>query len=332
MNVTVILCTYNRCEVLAEALISIASSVLAETVEWEVLVVDNNSKDQTRAVVEEFSRRHSGRFRYLFESKQGLSNARNAGICAAAGEIVAFTDDDVTVHPLWLQNLTAPLLDGPWAGSAGRIRLGQSFQPPSWLALSGPFSLGPALVQFDLGDQEGPLGKAPFGANMAFRKAIFEKYGGFRADLGRCGKNLIGNEETEFCKRLMAAGERLWYAPSAEVYHPVLKERVKKSYFRSYHFGQGRSEVRQAGQGLPIWKIPRYCLREIRGRWRWMSSTHPQWFLSTQDRFFCELAVFHAFGKGVESFRCFYLAGRKPESRTPPQIQSKVESIASKST
>ena len=69
MNVTVIICTYNRCQSLAKALGSVASSVLPDSVEWEVLVVDNNSKDQTPEVVDGFSRRHPGRFRYLFEAR-----------------------------------------------------------------------------------------------------------------------------------------------------------------------------------------------------------------------------------------------------------------------
>ena len=71
----------------------------------------------------------------------------------------------------------------------------------------------------------------PHGANMAFRRVMFDKYGGFRADLGRCGESLIGNEDTEFAGRLMAAGERLCYVPSAMVNHPVHQDRVKKGVF-----------------------------------------------------------------------------------------------------
>src|SRR5271163_1575532 len=107
MKITVILCTYNRAHSISMALESVLASVLPPDVEWEVLVVDNNSKDQTRAVANEFCIRHPGRVRYLFEEHQGLSNARNAGIREARGEIIAFTDDDVTVDSTWLQNLTA---------------------------------------------------------------------------------------------------------------------------------------------------------------------------------------------------------------------------------
>ena len=109
---TVILCTYNRCQVLRAALQSLAASELPDSIQWEVLVVDNNSTDQTRQVVEEFCRRCPGRFRYIFEPHPGKSFALNRGIQEAKGEVLAFTDDDVSVEPTWLQNLTASLNDG----------------------------------------------------------------------------------------------------------------------------------------------------------------------------------------------------------------------------
>src|ERR1700756_1020921 len=121
MKITVILCTYNRCQSLARALGSVAASVLPDSVEWEVLVVDNNSPDQTREVIEDFCLRYPGRFRYLFEPKQGKSNALNSGIRNARGNILAFMDDDVIVAPTWLQNLTAALDSGEWLGVGGRI-------------------------------------------------------------------------------------------------------------------------------------------------------------------------------------------------------------------
>src|SRR5262249_15103786 len=122
MNITVILCTYNRCQSLAKALESIAVSTMPQSLAWEVVVVDNNSNDQTRQVIETFCGTHPGRFLYVFESRQGLSAARNAGIREAAGEIVAFMDDAVIVHPTWLQALTEPLHSGEWAGSGGPVR------------------------------------------------------------------------------------------------------------------------------------------------------------------------------------------------------------------
>ncbi len=120
-TITVILCTYNRCQSLSKALQSVAASEMPSSAVWEVLVVDNNSCDQTREVVENYCRRHPGRFRYLFESKPGKSHALNAGIREACGDILAFIDDDVIVERNWLRNLTANLDGNVWAGAGGRI-------------------------------------------------------------------------------------------------------------------------------------------------------------------------------------------------------------------
>ena len=224
MNITVILCTYNRCQILVKALSSVALSRLPESVAWEVLVVDNNSRDRTRDVVADFCGRYPARFRYLFESRPGKSYALNSGIAEAQGDIVAFMDDDVTVEPMWLQNLTAPLLKGKWAGCGGRILPVWNCPPPRWLPDAGRYALAP-LVSFDLGFEAGPLAEPPFGTNMAFRKAVFAKYGGFRTNLGPSpGRDIQHSEDAEFGNRLLAAGEHLWYEPSAIVYHPVARE------------------------------------------------------------------------------------------------------------
>jgi len=277
MRITAILCTYNRANSFGTALESVLASVPPVGSEWEVLVVDNNSKDHTRAVAKEFCLRHPDRVRYLFEPQQGLSNARNAGIREARGEIIAFTDDDVTVEPDWLQNLTSGLHDGQWAGAGGRVRPPEKFIAPDWLTLDGGMmdSSG-VLALFDAGTVACELSKPPFGANMAFRKSTFEKYGGFRPDLGRCGENLIGNEDTEFGGRLLAAGERLRYEPSAVVYHPVPKERLNKKYFLACWFAYGRAMFRQTGKRTRIWGIPRHYISMTSRTFRWMVCLDPR--------------------------------------------------------
>src|ERR1700677_975166 len=150
MKVTVILCTYNRCRSLARTLNSLTVQELPESLDWQVLIVDNNSKDQTREVVEDFCLRHPRRFRYLFEHQQGLSYARNAGVREAGGDVLAFTDDDVTLEPTWLWNLTSILLDGEYAGSGGRILAEQAFVPPRWLPVHERYALAPLTI-FDGG-------------------------------------------------------------------------------------------------------------------------------------------------------------------------------------
>jgi len=206
--ITVVLCTYNRCQLLVGALESVAAQTLSPATEWEVLVVDNNSNDGTPAVVGDFCSRYPGRFRYIFEHRPGKSNALNTAIGEAKGSILAFLDDDVVAEPNWLLRLTAGLRTGEWAGAGGRILPDQPFSPPRWLPAEDPRMLR-VLALFDLGPEPGPLTESPLGTNMAFRKEAFERYGRFRADLGPRPDSEIRGEDTEFGNRILAAGARL---------------------------------------------------------------------------------------------------------------------------
>ena len=128
------------------------------------------------------------------------------------GKSSHFIDDDETAGEGWLENLTANLHAGEWAGAGGRVLPPPGSSLPNWLSTGSWFIKGP-LASFDLGIPAGEMDEPPFGANMAFRKEVFEKYGGFRTDLGRSGNNLISNEDTEFGRRLFSAGLRLRYEP-----------------------------------------------------------------------------------------------------------------------
>lgn len=298
MNITVILCTYNRCQSLAAALESLAHSNLPECVDWEVLVVDNNSSDQTRAVVEDFCNRHPRRFRYLFEPQPGKSHALNSGVREARGSVLAFTDDDVNVEPDWLQNLTASLDSGEWAGTSGRTLPEQGFSPPVWLstdernlAMLGCFDRG--LDTFDLTEP-------PLGNNMAYLKRMFDRHGGFRVDLGPSPNKDIPrpNEDTEFGLRLLAAGERMKYEPSAILHHEVAECRVQKKYFLSWWFDKARADIRSFNFDIESkWRIngvPIILFRRLVG-WtvRWLLTFQPSarfsnkinvWYIAGQIR------------------------------------------------
>jgi glycosyltransferase involved in cell wall biosynthesis len=308
VKITVIVCTLNRCQSLAKTLDSVASSELAESVNWEVLVVDNNSSDQTRDVVQGFCTRYPGRFRYILELRPGKSSALNSGIRQARGDVLAFIDDDVTVQATWLHNLTAPLRGGEWAGAGGRTLPAQDFTPPRWMSIREADGLvGILCAFFDLGDEACELHRAPYGANMAFRKVMFERYGGFRSDLGPSPNSDIPrpNEDTEFGRRLMAAGERLRYEPSAVVYHPINEDRVKKEYFLNWWFDYGRAMVREWRLGPPVWGIPRPYLSILNvgitamadATWRWTLT------LSPKRRFFWKCRVWLIAGQMKELYR-----------------------------
>ena len=321
MKITLVLCTYNRCQSLAKALDSIAASTFPTAAEWEVLVVDNNSRDQTRDIVEDFCRRYPNRFRYLLEPQQGKSHALNTGIREARGDILVFTDDDVTVEPTWLCSLAAPLYSGEWAGSGGRTLPERTFVPPRWLSLEGRASAAPLAV-FDLSYMPGELTEPPFGNNMAFRKQAFEKYGGFRIDLGPCPGSEIRSEDTEFGWRLLAAGERLRYEPSAVVYHAVPESRLQKKYFLTWWFDKARAEIRESGIPPEVkWcasAIPLVSFRRlIVWTMRWLLSVEPSY------RFSCKINVYTTLGRIVESFRLRHDTSRQRVRRNPkPSLQS----------
>ena len=317
MSITVILCTYNRCESLAQALESIAASTVPESLEWEVLVVDNNSSDQTRDVVADFSRRYPGRFRYVLEPQRGKSYALNKGIAEAKGHVLAFTDDDVTVEPMWLQKLTAPLLDGRWVGCAGRVLPKWSCPIPRWLPEPGgrhPLTALAPLAVFDLGLEAGPLADPPFGVNMAFQKDAFTKYGGFRVDLGPGSGGELRVEDTEFGKRLLDRGEQLWYEPAAVVYHPVPLHRLRKRYFLHWRFDKGRGDIRAFGFSIALGIPPKIVIagvpvRLVRRLFRWTV----QWVLTVREpgRFSNQLKVWHLAGQIMECYLQAHPARRR---------------------
>jgi len=299
-TISILVCTYNRAQNLTETLNSIIAQSLPDSCISEMLVVDNNSSDQTRQVVEEFRQQFPERIRYVFEPKQGISNARNTAIRESRGEILAFIDDDEVAGSNWLRNLTEHLHGGEWAGAGGRVVPPSDVVPPAWLPCKGFFVSGPLAI-FDLGEKARQLNEPPFGANMAFRREVFDKFGLFRTDLGRSGNNLISNEDTEFGRRVMAAGLRLRYEPSAVTYHPVEAHRLKKSYFLHWWFNKGKSDVRELGYQSNVNGLFGVSFRLVdslvRGIGQWMVNIEPS------VRFEHKIEVWNCAGQAVESLR-----------------------------
>lgn len=319
MTITLIVCTKDRCHTLANALHSIAASLLPDSTGWEIIVVDNGSRDETRKVVEDFCRRYPERFRYLYEPEAGKSHALNAGIRHARGEVLAYTDDDVIVEPTWLANITKPLLlNDAIAGVSGRTLPPSSFSPPPWLSLEDSVSLAP-LALFDHGPIGCQLTEAPFGNNMAYRKVIFEKHGDFRTDLGpraaaRCPQR---SEDSEFGARVLAAGERIWYEPSAVVYHSVPDARITKKYFLAWWYGKSCSDVRAFGApdgakwsiaGVPLSLFRRLLVWVLRS----MVTPH------SSGRFSAKLKISWLLGQIVESHRL------STETQTPGKFDRRL--------
>ncbi|MGA8740928.1 MAG: glycosyltransferase family 2 protein [Terracidiphilus sp.] len=300
MKVTVIVCTYNRSQSLARALASVADSIMPEDMTWEVLVIDNNSSDNTRAVVQDLADRYPRIFRYVFEAKPGKSNALNRALRETDADVLAFMDDDVRVEPDWLCMLTRIFADPRYSGSGGRIVPDSAFTLPIWLGTSERYALAP-LAMFDLGLEAGELKEPPFGTNMAFRREMFTRYGDFRRDLGPQPGSEIRSEDTEFGMRVLGGGERLWYEPAAVVHHSVPQTRVKKSYFLAWWYGKGRGDIRESDANIDFQRNKaRFSLVLIRRMivWtlRWLFTFNPA------QRFSCQAKVWWLSGKLRETF------------------------------
>lgn len=174
--------------------------------------------------------------------------------------------------------------NGEWVGTAGRTLPALAFTAPPWLPDDFDYWGSILCAYFDLGNNACELDRPPYGANMAFRKSVFKKHGGFRIDLGPRPKRQIRNEDTELGRRLIAAGERLRYEPSAIVYHPVPQGRITKEYFYSWWFDYGRARALELTNRPDVWGINRdylsmlshLTLRLPLGSVRWILSFNPQ--------------------------------------------------------
>ena len=265
VDATVLICTYNRAAWLGDTLDSIAALDVPSSMTWDVLVVDNNSIDDTRAVVEHRMAAYPVPLRYLFEGRQGKSNALNTGMAATAARVIVFTDDDVRVPRGWLTAAVAPLLerqDIDYTG--GPVRPIWGGPRPAWLDEKG--NLGGTIAVKDHGNvpfvfEDGR--KTPLGVNMAVRRTLVERIGGFRPDLGRRGKSLLGQEQAEFFYRSRQAGGRGLYVPEMVVDHHVPASRLTKSYFRRWWYWKGVSHARlhrlhdRTELGLSLSGVPR---------------------------------------------------------------------------
>ena len=237
--VSVVISTYNRCASLVGAL----ESVLAQETsgaDYEVIVVDNNSTDQTHEVVESFIAHGHQRLRYIFEGRQGLSHARNAGVAHARASLIAFTDDDVRAARDWVANIKRAFDEHAEVDAVGgKVLPRWQSEPPPWLTREHWAPL--ALLDF---------GDVPFytnlsrplclvGANLALRRSIFDKVGLFEPKFQLVKDGIGSTEDYELQRRMWQVGCQGLYVPNVVVSAEVQAERLTKAYHRRWHRGHG---------------------------------------------------------------------------------------------
>lgn len=241
MQLTVIIATYNRCELLPRALASLLAAEAPPGLDVRVTVADNNSRDATRAVVEEWQPKFGGRLQYLFEPRQGKSYALNTAIAATTSDLVGMIDDDEEIDPGWYSRVATAFKDtsvdfigGPYVPRWGAAQ-------PAWL----PESYRGVIGWVDAGDKVLPYDEhypgVLMGGNAVFRRALFARVGPYATNLGRTDKHLLSCEDEDMYQRLLAAGARGFYLPDLIIHHYVPPERLTKSYYRRWCFWRGVS-------------------------------------------------------------------------------------------
>lgn len=294
MDVSIIVCTYNRARSLSDTLRALMAQQLTVRREWEVVVVDNNSKDDTRQVVTDLQREWP-LLRYEFEGAQGLSHARNHGISVARGDILLFTDDDVLPEPDWLEKTCDGLNTYGADACGGYIAPIWESPPPDWLTERFYGFLAVRVERSDDYEITSPS-QAPFGANMAFRREVFRTVGGFDTSRGRKGNVLASGEDGELFERIISAGLKAVFLGRSRVHHKVESFRLTKRYFRRWRFQTSRNiaQSRDLAGNRRLFNIPLYLFSQFFRavmRMLWGHLTQPR-----DEAFNREMVVCHFLG------------------------------------
>ncbi|HBI44764.1 MAG TPA: hypothetical protein DDY78_18210 [Planctomycetales bacterium] len=272
MRYSVIICTHNRGDVLPRALEAIGRLETPDGAVIELLVVDNASTDGTADVVRTFAEKAPSEVRYIREPQLGHSFALNAGIAAARGDVIAFTDDDALPKPDWLRRIDAVLNGGGAHWAFGKVVPVWPSQQPAWFSqeLNRYFALldyGP--VPFVVTDRKHTF----FGVNHACRRDALEALGGYRTDRGIYGGQGMGlgvGNDVDLFERALDAGMKVVYDPAIEVGHIIPATRASKAYNRRTVWINTRNfyqHLRNNPPAVPwLLGLPRYYYRLALGR------------------------------------------------------------------
>ena len=298
-EISVVVPTYNRSQLLERALLSLFSQ--QTDLSFEIIVVDNNSSDATTDTVESLIAKSPVPLRLIHEPRQGNAYARNTGIEQAHAPIVAFLDDDVVADENWVSTIKATFDRAPQISFVGgRILPHWEGDPPSWLT---PAHWAP-LALLDYGSEEKMIaGSTPSGlltANIAIRTSVFDDVGRFSPALQRVKGGIGSMEDHEFLLRMCRGGKTGLYVPELITRTPVDPERISKSYHRRWHQGHGRF---YAIMRDPEWERSSFKLVGVPGHlYREMAMNAVLWcariLSGNTDAAFeseCNLRFFHGF-------------------------------------
>ena len=242
LQVSIIICSYNRANYIGAALDALYHQS-AGLINFEAIVVDNNSTDGTPDVFTSWRASNSeGNFYYTTEKQQGASFARNTGARMAKADWLCFIDDDAIAHKDFVKNIIKHILDQPFVlGFGGRIIPRYIPKEPKWMSyyvssMVGNFDYAPTACAFK-------NGKYPLESNMIVSKKVFDQVGGFNVQLpGVVGTVRIGGEGKELFYKILDLGHTIYYDPSIIVEHVVEVKKLTKEYMYRVASGMGRGE------------------------------------------------------------------------------------------
>lgn len=242
MQLSIVICSYNRADYISDALDSLYTQT-ARLNAFEAIIVDNNSTDNTAEVFKQWRAAHTnGIFTYITETNQGASFARNTGAAVSKGQWLCFMDDDAVATPNYVENILKHIETKPDAvGFGGRIIPKYIPAEPKWMSyyvssLVGNFDYAPTACAFE-------NGKYPLESNMIVKKDVYEAIGGFNTALpGVVGTLRIGGEGKELFYKILALGHIIYYDPSICVHHVVEVKKLTSEYMYRVASGIGRGE------------------------------------------------------------------------------------------
>ncbi len=259
---SLVICTYNNADSLGLTLDTLNQQLDVIYDNVEVVVVDNNSSDKTQSLVAEKINQSPFKIKYLFESRQGLSNARNAGVTATSGNYILFTDDDADLPSHWLANYLETIEKDSPDCVYGKIHVLWEKEKPWWYIPE----YAPFFVELNYGNQKfeaKTIHTEFFGKNFCLKREFILSVGGFNPNLGRKGASLVAGEETLLYRRLISQQKKVIYIPNAGVGHR-LKDReyqvdnIRKLFldgaYTSLYLAYALSSKRLFGRplGIPI--------------------------------------------------------------------------------
>jgi len=239
-DISVVVCAYtdDRWHALVEAIESIRNQTVQPR---EVIVV----VDHNPALLEKVQKNLPGVAGIENHQPRGLAGARNSGVEASSGKVIAFMDEDAVAEPDWLERLDEGYTNPQVIGVGGAIVPLWTGAPPGWLPPEFHWVVG--CTYRGMPDGTAPI-RNLIGANMSFRREVFDRTGGFRIGMGRIGTRPLGCEETEFCIRALHRSPQslLLYEPRARVRHRVPRDRARWRYFTARCFAEGLSKAQVA--------------------------------------------------------------------------------------